>query len=140
MLVQALVGVLVITVLTVLDRCRHTTAPWRPNGLGGIAALVGCQVALFVGLEGSERLAIEALAGDEAPVEPFEVGFVAELLVAVGLSIVLAFAGEAARRCLGQPAPRAIVPDVTPAADRLTGHVPRMADLVGAGGDRAPPR
>jgi hypothetical protein len=140
MLVQAAVGVLLIAALTIWDRHRGATSCWRPGGLLGVLALAAFQLAVFVALEGSERLAIEAVAGEQTTIAPFEVGFVAELLVAVGAALVFSVVGEAARRCLDARGPRGLVARSEHAVSLRTGHVPTAAALVGAGGVRAPPR
>lgn len=125
--------------MTVRGRRRTATVGWRPGGGIRTLALLVFQLVLFVALEGSERLAIEALAGEHTTASPFEVGFVAELLVAVAVAGVLSFAGDAAHRSLGgREVPPALAD--APLAWRLAaGPIRATSVLVGAGANRAPP-
>lgn len=139
-LVQAVFGLVAIVFLTITKRRREGRPIELVFGRGSVAVAVAIQLLLFVGMEGSERLAIDALAGARAHAGPFEIGFVAELLVAVATALMLAFFGQAAKRFLELHRPRRV--PVYPAGSPLLhrGHAPATRTLAGAGGVRAPPR
>lgn len=140
MLVQAALGLLAIIALTIRSRRREArTVTGSPSRAKLALLLVGVQVVLFLGMEGSERLTIDALAGEQTDVGPFEVGFLAELLVAVGSALILAFAGEAAKRFLGLLRPIDLPARSREASSLPRGHAPATRMLAGAGGVRAPP-
>jgi hypothetical protein len=78
-----------------------------------IAVLVGLQLLLFVSMEASERLLIDAIWDVPHAVEPFGDGFVQELIVALTCSAALAAVGTAAARVLstGRQPNEVVVPD-----------------------------
>ncbi len=141
MLVQAALGLIAVIALTIRSRHREATTVTRGLNRGSLALLlVGVQLVLFIGMEGSERLTIDAIAGDHTGVGPFEVGFFAELVVAVGSALILAFVGEAAKRFLGRLRGTELSAPTREASFLPPGHAPAARMLAGAGGVRAPPR
>jgi hypothetical protein len=138
-LVQAALGLVLVVLSWVPKRWRGQAPHVFAGRLPLACLLVGLQLIAFVALESSERLAVEVLAGDEAHVGIFGAGFVAELLVAVGSALLLAFVAEATMRWLGTARPA----DLGPVEQRRTvsfpGYAPPPRVLAGAGGVRAPP-
>lgn len=144
LLVQAGLVVFAIAALTAWDRRR------RRRGIAGASVrlpsrqlatlLIGTQLVLFLGMEATERLAIGTIVPGEGEVGVFGVGFVAELVVALGSALVIAAIGEVTTRIV-----ELLRPPVTERAHRVT-SIPSMRGfalapgvLVGAGGVRAPP-
>lgn len=140
LLIQGLFGLVAIGALTIFDRRRKASRwSWRARHPSVLVLLVVVQLALFLAMEASERLAIAALLEQEADVSIFGTGFIAELLVAVGSAVLLAVAGEATRRVLHglRREPERAAPRST--TSLVVGRTPSTSLLVGGGGVRAPP-
>jgi hypothetical protein len=100
-LVQGGLALIALTILTIRDRRRGAGS--FLDGLGRarlVLLLVGIQLALFVGMEATERMAIEAIAGERTDVGVFGTGFLPEFVVAIGSALLLAMLGEATKRIL----------------------------------------
>jgi hypothetical protein len=136
-LIQAALALGAIAVLSM----RGTASRPRVSVDRGIlaVALVGVQVLLFVGLEASERWAIDVFAGGHAEVGVFGVGFLGELLVAVGTSLLLVVGAEATRRLLDTGQPRTWPHAQPQTVPHAPGVKPAPEVVSGSGGDRAPP-
>lgn len=138
-LVQSAIALLAVAALS-LHRRGKAPSDRRIGRFSTAAWLIAVQVVLFLAMECSERLAIDAIGGAEVAVEPFEVGFVAELIVALGSALILTLFGEAARRILGvRGAERLSSRQPAILAPILPGHAPATASLA-VGAVRAPPR
>ena len=135
--VQATVGLLIVALLSF---GRHRAQRVVVLSRFPLAALlIGLQLLLFLGLESSERIAVDLFAGGTTEVGVFGIGFVAELIVAVGSALVLTVVAEAAKRCfrIGR-APHRHVPRERRFCTSV-GFPPAAGVLSGAGGVRAPP-
>jgi hypothetical protein len=140
MLVQATLGLLVMAILSIRDRHRNGSSHIVDLGRVQLAVLlVGLQLLLFIGLESSERLAVDVFAGGQADVGIFGSGFVAELLVAVGSALILTFLAEVTKRFLSLFRPGSLRADQEHGSLLSLGFAPCLGVLSGAGGVRAPP-
>jgi hypothetical protein len=139
-LVQALLGLIALALLSWRDRRAREGSSLAGWGRARLAVLlVGLVCVLFVGMESSERLTIEVLAGEQADVRVFGEGFVAELLVAVGSALMLAILGATTKRILGPLRPRRVAASSSRGSLLGPGFRPALRVLSGAGGVRAPP-
>ncbi len=105
-----------------------------------VAILVGAQLLLFVGLEASERIAIEVLSSETTNVKALGVGFIAEFLVAMVAALVVSVLGATTahivkilRHCRQTPVRESWKGSPT------TPFVPGRRGFFGSGGVRAPP-
>ena len=140
-LVQAAFGILVLAIVSAWDRRRRSDrAQLTATKLSFVVLLICLQLVVFVGLEASERLAVEAIAGEAADVGVFGVGFLAELAVAVASAFVLLVLFEAAKRFFPRARPGLFSTTERPRRLALShGFLPLPSTLSGAGGVRAPP-
>ena len=142
-IVQSAVALIIIGVLASWDRVRSRRG--RVHVLAGVGRsqllwiLLGVQVLLFVAMEASERMAIEALSSAPTGVEPLGVGFVSELIVAIGSALLLAVLGEATARIVASLRRRPARPVPLGGWVPFDASGPARQVLVGAGGERAPP-
>jgi hypothetical protein len=137
---QAALGLLAIAVLSIRGRSGGSGPRITAGRLPLAVLLVGLQLVLFVGLEASERWAVDVFAQGEAHVGIFGAGFVAELLVAVGSALILAVVADATKRFLELQ--RSAGPHTARGSNAppCLGFPPSVGILSGAGGVRAPPR
>lgn len=138
-LFQAALGLLVVAVVSIPKRWRTQDPHPFAGRLPLACLLVGLQIVVFVGLESTERFAIELVAGSDADVGIFGAGFVAELIVAVGSALFLAVLAEATKRWLGSVRPVELGPMDERRSLSFPGYAPPPRALSGAGGVRAPP-
>lgn len=141
-LVQAALAFAAVVLLTIRDRRRRGAGSFLP-GIGRVqmvALLVGVQLVLFVGMETTERLAIDVIAGERADVAVFGTGFLAEFAVAIGSALLLALLGETSKRILEllRPGEGAATSPLAPSFV-LSGFASPPLVLAGSGGVRAPP-
>jgi hypothetical protein len=144
-LVQTGIALVILLILTAWDRRR--TCRGQDHFLAGLGRLqlvwvfLGVQVLLFVGMETSERIAIEAFSAVSTGVEPIGAGFIPELLVAIGSVLLLSVLGETTARIVASLRSRRSS-RLVPLHRRLPlgGSVRRRCVLIGAGAVRAPPR
>jgi hypothetical protein len=136
-LVQAALALLAIAVLSLRGRAGGSFV--SVDRLTVATLLIGVQVVLFIGLEASERWALVMLTDGSAEVGVFGVGFLAELLVAVGTSLLLVVGAEAMRRLLTPGQPRTWPHAQSQTVPNSPGVIPSMRIVSGSGGDRAPP-
>jgi hypothetical protein len=136
-LVQAALALVAIVVLSMRGKASRSLVSLDRSTLA--AVLVGLQVVLFVGLEASERLALGMLADGTGELGVFGVGFLTELLVAVGTSLLLVVGAEATRRLLATREPRTWPHAQLQAVPDAPGVRPPLEAVSGSGGDRAPP-
>jgi hypothetical protein len=140
-LVQAGLALIALTIMTIRDRRRGPGS--FLDGFGRaqmVVLLVGIQLALFVGMEGTERLAIEVIAGERADVGVFGTGFLAEFVVAIGSALLLAMLGEVTKRILDLLREEEVTAsDPRASTFVLSGFAPAPKVLAGSGGVRAPP-
>jgi len=136
-LVQAALGLLAVAALSIWGRSGGREVSVGRSSLALL--LIGLQLFIFVGLESSERWAVDLFADGRAHIGIFGTGFVAELIVAVGSALILAVLAEVTKRWL-----RPLRPAALRAAPERTSLVsgdftPSPRALSGAGGVRAPP-
>jgi hypothetical protein len=140
-LVQTGLALAALAILTFRDRRRGPGSFLA--GLGRpqiVLLLVGIQLVLFVGMEATERLAIEVIAGERADVGVFGTGFLAEFVVAIGSALLLAMLGEATKRILDLLREEEVTAsDPRASTFVLSGFAPAPKVLAGSGGVRAPP-
>lgn len=138
-LVQTGLALIAITLLTLWDRRQGSLLA----GLGRlqlVGSLVAAQLVLFVSMEATERLAIDALSAEPLDVGVFGAGFLAEFVVAVGSALLLAALGAATKRILRLLRSREVAVDAAPSQPVVVvGFGPLPRALAGAGGVRAPP-
>jgi hypothetical protein len=144
-LVQTALALVILVIVTAWDRRRSCRG--QGHFLAGLGSrqlawvLLGVQVLLFVGMEISERIAIEAFSAVPTGVEPLGAGFISELLVAISSALLLSVLGETTARLVSRLrarwAPRSVS---LHSRLQLGDPVRRRFALVGAGAVRAPPR
>jgi hypothetical protein len=95
-------GLIVLAVIGLSRRAGRRPPPPRSDVAEGryFAWLAGAQLVLFVALEASERIAVDALWDVPNAVEPFGEGFVEELVVALASAAILAAIGRATIKIL----------------------------------------
>jgi hypothetical protein len=140
-LVQTGLALIALAILTIRDRRRGAGSFLAGFGRAQmVLLLVGIQLALFVGMEATERLAIEVIAGERTDVGVFGTGFLPELVVAIGSALLLAMLGEATKRILDLlREDEGAAPDPKVSTFALSGFAPAPEVLAGSGGVRAPP-
>lgn len=140
-LVQTGLALIALAILTIRDRRRGAGSFLAGFGRAQmVLLLVGIQLALFVGMEATERLAIEVIAGQRTDVGVFGTGFLPELVVAIGSALLLAMLGEATKRMLDLlHEDEGAAPDPQVSTFALSGFTPAPEVLAGSGGVRAPP-
>jgi hypothetical protein len=140
-LVQTGLALIAVAILTIRGRRREAWSFFAGFGrVRMVLLLVGIQLALFVGMEATERLAIEVIAGERTDVGVFGTGFLAEFVVAIGSALLLAMLGEATKRILDLlRADEGAASEPQASTFVLSGFAPAPKVLAGSGGVRAPP-